>query len=67
MDKVLHFAAGLGIAVAVGLIVEPLIGLTAGMAAGVLKEIKDEWNYGGSDLKDMLVTFAGAAIGWAAL
>lgn len=67
MDKALHFAAGLGIALAVGLVVSPMAGLLAGMAAGVLKEINDEWAYGGADLRDMLVTFAGAAVGWTAI
>lgn len=67
MDKALHFAAGLGIALVVGLVVSPMSGLLAGMAAGVLKEMRDEWAYGGADLRDMLVTFAGAAMGWAAL
>lgn len=64
MDKALHFAAGLGIALAVGWLLSPMAGLLAGMAAGVLKEIRDEWAYGGADLRDMLVTFAGAAVGW---
>lgn len=67
MDKALHFAAGLGIALVVGWLVSPLAGLTAGMAAGVVKEICDEIAYGGADLRDMLVTFAGAAMGWAAI
>lgn len=67
MDKALHFAAGLGIALAVGLVVSPMSGLLAGMFAGVAKEIRDEWTYGGSDMRDMLVTFAGAGVGWVAL
>ena len=64
MDKALHFVAGLAIALAVGWLVSPMAGLLAGMAAGVLKEIRDEWAYGGADLRDMLVIFAGAAVGW---
>lgn len=67
MDKILHFAAGLIIAVAVGWIVAPMAGLLAGMAAGVLKEVRDELAYGGSDLRDLLVTCVGAAVGWAAI
>lgn len=67
MDKLLHFAAGLAIASVVGWFVSPMAGLLAGMAAGVIKEIRDEWAYGGADLRDMLVTCAGAAVGWTAI
>ena len=67
MDKTPHFAAGLGIALVVGWLVSPMAGLLAGMFAGVVKEIRDEWAYGGSDMRDMLVTFSGAAMGWAAI
>lgn len=67
MDKALHFVAGLGIALVIGWLVSPMAGLIAGMAAGVLKEICDEIAYGGADLRDMLVTCAGAAVGWTAI
>lgn len=67
MDKLLHFVAGLGTALVVGWFVSPMAGLMAGMAAGVIKEIRDEWAYGGADLRDMLVTCAGAAVGWTAI
>lgn len=35
--------------------------------AGIPAEIRDEWAYVGADLRDMLVTCAGAAVGWTAI
>ena len=44
-DKKLHLLAGLVIAIIFGW-QNPLIGLGAGFAAGVAKEVKDEITYG---------------------
>lgn len=38
MDKALHFAAGLGIALVVGWLLSPMAGLLAGMAALITNE-----------------------------
>ena len=61
-DKKLHFAAGCIIAVIVAQYSTPW-GLLAAMAAGVGKELVDEIRYSGSDMKDMLATWAGGVVG----
>ena len=61
-DKKLHLASGLAIAFVFG-IANPWIGLGCGMAAGVAKEVYDEYDYGGFDYVDMLATWLGAIVG----
>ena len=61
-DKKLHLASGLAIAFVFG-IYNPWIGLGCGMAAGVAKEVYDEYDYGGFDYVDMLATWLGAIAG----
>ena len=61
-DKKLHFIAGLGIAIIFGW-QYPLIGLGAGIIAGVAKEVYDYLDYGLYDKQDMLYTWAGAVLG----
>ncbi len=61
-DKKLHMLCGFCIALFVGMY-SPKLGLTAGMAAGIAKEIYDYFSYGVFDRMDMLATWAGAAIG----
>lgn len=61
-DKKLHMTCGFCIALFVG-VYSPKLGLMAGMAAGIAKEIYDYFSYGVFDKMDMLATWAGAAIG----
>ena len=69
-DKKLHFIAGLCISVVAMLLyfyyygtVNVLLGVGGGMVAGVAKEVYDEYDYGGFDYVDMLVTWLGAISG----
>jgi len=62
-DKLLHFGAGLIIALIVTLLSTPLIGVAVGALAGVAKEIYDYFDYGDFDFFDMFVTIIGAVIG----
>lgn len=41
LDKKLHFAAGLLIAISVGFLIAPVYGLAASVFAGVMKELRD--------------------------
>ena len=61
-DKKLHLLAGLVIAIIFGW-QNPLIGLAAGFAAGVAKEVYDYLDYGGFDKQDMYATWAGSLLG----
>lgn len=61
-DKKLHLLAGLAIAIIFGW-QYPLIGLLAGIIAGIAKEVYDYLDYGLFDKKDMLFTWLGATIG----
>lgn len=61
-DKKLHLLAGLAIAIIFGWH-NPLIGLSAGIIAGIAKEVYDYFDYGLFDKKDMLFTWLGAIIG----
>jgi len=63
VDKILHFVAGLLIAIIVGYFFTALWALAAGLAAGALKEALDEYRYGGADIKDFLSTALGTLIG----
>ena len=60
-DKKLHLLAGLAIAIIFGWH-NPLIGLGAGIIAGVAKEIYDYLDYGLYDKQDMLYTWAGSLL-----
>ena len=69
-DKKLHFLAGLCITCTAVLLcylcygtVNLWLGLGCGMAAGVAKEVYDEYDYGGFDYVDMLATWLGAIVG----
>ena len=69
-DKKLHFIAGLCITCIAVLLCYMCygtsnlwLGLGCGMVAGVAKEIYDEYDYGGFDYVDMLVTWLGAISG----
>lgn len=61
-DKKLHLLAGLGIAIIFGWH-NPPIGLGAGFAAGIAKEVYDYLDYGGFDELDMFYTWAGSLLG----
>ncbi len=61
-DKKLHFLWGCIIALLIGLY-NPIYGLSAGVVAGVAKEVYDYLDYGLFDKYDMLATWAGALIG----
>lgn len=61
-DKKLHILCGCIIALLIGLY-NPVYGLSAGVVAGIAKEVYDYLDYGLFDTKDMLFTWAGAVIG----
>lgn len=61
-DKKLHFLCGCIIALLIGLY-NPIYGLSAGVVAGVAKEIYDYIDYGGPDIKDFLATAVGSILG----
>lgn len=61
-DKKLHLLAGLGMTIVFGW-QNPIIGLFAGIIAGIAKEVYDYFDYGLFDKKDMLFTWLGATIG----
>lgn len=64
-DKQLHIAAGFVVFVAAGFLFGPIMGLIAGCAAGVGKELFDRYvqdeNF---DVKDLLATVLGAGLGF---
>ena len=62
-DKRLHFAAGLLVAIAVGLACAPVYGLVAAFVAGVLKEARDWFTYRDFDEKDAVFTWLGGLLG----
>lgn len=64
-DKKLHFLAGLSIALAVSIAVNPTCGLVCAMVAGVAKEVYDYFDYGGPDVVDCFATWLGGGIGYA--
>ena len=64
-DKKLHFIAGLLIALAVSITINPTCGLITSAVAGVAKEVKDYLDYGGPDVLDCLATWLGSWIGYA--
>lgn len=69
-DKKLHFIAGFIIAVIIGLIAYfmsfgnfIILGMAVSFAAGIGKEIRDEYVYSGFDWKDIVATWIGALVG----
>ena len=68
-DKVLHFAAGLGIALAGGFFMSPLAGLLLAVMAGAIKELADHLDPIGHsvDFWDFAVTAFGGYAGTAFL
>ena len=66
LDKKLHFAAGLLIAISVGFLFTPLYGMAAAIFAGLMKELRDWGCYRGFDWKDMVVTWLGGFVGFIA-
>lgn len=63
LDKKLHFAAGLLIAILAGYFIAPVWGLAAAVFAGFMKEVRDWGCYQGFDLKDMVTTWLGGLLG----
>ncbi len=63
-DKRLHFLAGLLISLAAGALFAPAWGLTAAAVAGLLKEVRDYFSYGGPDPWDVIATVAGGLAGY---
>ncbi len=62
-DKRYHLTAGFVLSVVGSMMFTPIIGVGLGIVAGVLKEVKDYFDYGGPDLMDMVATTAGAVAG----
>ena len=65
-DKKLHLIAGFLIAAIAGVIFTPACGLALATAAGVAKEAYDYFDYGLFDAQDMLFTWGGGVLGYAA-
>lgn len=65
-DKKLHILAGFLISLIIGYLFTPLIGLQLSVLAGICKEIRDYFDYGGFDIVDMLATWCGGALGYIA-
>ena len=63
LDKKLHLAAGLLIAILAGYFIAPVWGLAAAVFAGFMKEVRDWGCYQGFDLKDMVTTWLGGVLG----
>ncbi len=63
LDKKLHLAAGLLIAILAGYFIAPVWGLAAAVFAGFMKEVRDWGCYQGFDLKDMVTTWLGGLLG----
>lgn len=62
-DKLLHFIAGAVIAFPAAMFLGEVWGVLIAAGAGVLKEMRDEWAYGGFDWRDLMATWAGALVG----
>ena len=62
-DKRLHILAGFIIALIFASVFGWLEGLTAGIIAGVGKEVYDKLDYGLFDIEDMITTFIGSIVG----
>ena len=61
-DKLYHLAAGAVIALAVGLLLTPLLGLGAALVAGVAKEAYDATGRGTVEALDAVATVVGGAV-----
>ena len=62
IDKIYHFIAGFMITLIVSCILEPVMGLVAGVSAGVLKEAYDKYSYNGADFFDLFATVVGSMV-----
>ncbi len=62
-DKVIHFLAGYTVTAIIGFAISLEYGILAGVMAGVLKEVYDEYKYGGFDAKDLISTLIGVVVG----
>ena len=60
IDKLYHFIAGFIIALVITYYFAPFYGLLAGYVAGTLKELWDEYSYGGGDVFDFFATALGS-------
>ena len=67
IDKRLHFAAGMLIALFCGAVIAPAAGFVLAFTAGILKELLDDASYNGYDWKDMVVTWVGGLTGFIAM
>lgn len=66
-DKKLHFIAGLAISIIFGYFFGEYIGFFSSVVAGIAKELRDDYVYGGFDYKDLLWTMMGGFVGAAFL
>ena len=62
LDKQAHFSAGAAIAATIALYLDPVLGLAAGILAGLAKEVVDRMCYGTPDTKDFIATALGACV-----
>ena len=63
LDKQAHFFAGMAVMLAASLMLGWVFGLLAGIAVGILKEIKDYLGKGTPDHWDAIATALGAVAG----
>lgn len=65
-DKVLHFLGGAGATLVASALFTPKIGLAAGVALGIGKEILWDWGLGRGtpEALDALATIAGSLLAW---
>lgn len=61
-DKQAHVFAGAAIAATIALYLNPVLGLAAGILAGLAKELLDRMGYGTPDVKDFIATALGACV-----
>ncbi len=62
-DKKLHMLCGFLITIAGSLLYSVVFGLLTCFAAGLIKELRDDYVYGGFDRMDLAATMAGGLVG----
>ena len=66
-DKKLHFLAGFLLCIIFTLIDDPITGIGAAIAGGIMKECYDRYDYGLFDFFDMFATWIGGCVGFTLL
>ena len=63
-DKILHFLAGLLIAILGGVIIDPITGIGLAIAAGIAKECYDDYHDKKIEVWDAVATAIGGCVGF---